>query len=220
MSSNKLVFIDLGLADYLETHKLMLRLVERRSAGEIPDTVLLLEHPDVYTLGRRGLEENVLDRSLPVYRVERGGDATYHGPGQLVVYPIISLHENRLGVGDLVKLLEEAVIMLLKEYGVSAGRVQGKPGVWVGGRKIASIGMALKNWVAYHGLALNINTDLAKFRGIRPCGMDSETMTSLQALTGRSVDMAEAKRKFIRAFSTLAAKTPLVVEDLSGLVGI
>ncbi|MEM2871112.1 MAG: lipoyl(octanoyl) transferase LipB [Candidatus Caldarchaeum sp.] len=220
MSSNKLVFIDLGLADYLETHKLMLRLVERRSAGEIPDTVLLLEHHDVYTLGRRGLEENVLDRSLPVYRVERGGDATYHGPGQLVVYPIISLHENRLGVGDLVKLLEEAVIMLLKEYGVSAGRVQGKPGVWVGGRKIASIGMALKNWVAYHGLALNINTDLAKFRGIRPCGMDSETMTSLQALTGRSVDMAEAKRKFIRAFSTLAAKTPLVVEDLSGLVGI
>ncbi|MEM4335042.1 MAG: lipoyl(octanoyl) transferase LipB, partial [Candidatus Caldarchaeum sp.] len=168
----------------------------------------------------RGLEENVLDRSLPVYRVERGGDATYHGPGQLVVYPIISLHENRLGVGDLVKLLEEAVIMLLKEYGVSAGRVQGKPGVWVGGRKIASIGMALKNWVAYHGLALNINTDLAKFRGIRPCGMDSETMTSLQALTGRSVDMAEAKRKFIRAFSTLAAKTPLVVEDLGGLVGI
>ncbi|MEM2095112.1 MAG: lipoyl(octanoyl) transferase LipB [Candidatus Caldarchaeum sp.] len=220
MSSNKLVFIDLGLADYLETHKLMLRLVERRSAGEIPDTVLLLEHHDVYTLGRRGLEENVLDRSLPVYRVERGGDATYHGPGQLVVYPIISLHENRLGVGDLVKLLEEAVIMLLKEYGVSAGRVQGKPGVWVGGRKIASIGMALKNWVAYHGLALNINTDLAKFRGIRPCGMDSETMTSLQALTGRSVDMAEAKRKFIRAFSTLAAKTPLVVEDLGGLVGI
>ncbi|MEM1942941.1 MAG: lipoyl(octanoyl) transferase LipB [Candidatus Caldarchaeum sp.] len=220
MSSNKLVFIDLGLADYLETHRLMLRLVERRSAGEIPDTVLLLEHHDVYTLGRRGLEENVLDRSLPVYRVERGGDATYHGPGQLVVYPIISLQENRLGVGDLVKLLEEAVIMLLKEYGVSAERVQGKPGVWVGGRKIASIGMALKNWVAYHGLALNINTDLAKFRGIRPCGMDSETMTSLQAITGRSFDMAEAKRKFIRVFSTLAAKTPLVVEELDGLVGI
>ncbi|MEM4153410.1 MAG: lipoyl(octanoyl) transferase LipB [Candidatus Caldarchaeum sp.] len=214
MSSNKLAFIDLGLADYLETHKLMLRLVERRSAGEIPDTVLLLEHPDVYTLGRRGLEENVLDRSLPVYRVERGGDATYHGPGQLVVYPIISLQENRLGVGELVKLLEDAVIMLLEDYGVSAVRVEGKPGVWVGGRKIASIGMALKNWVSYHGLALNINTDLAKFRGIRPCGMDSETMTSLQALTGRSVDMAEVKRKFIRAFSTLAAKAPLVVEGI------
>ncbi|MEM2973374.1 MAG: lipoyl(octanoyl) transferase LipB [Candidatus Caldarchaeum sp.] len=214
MSSSKLAFIDLGLADYVETHKLMLRLVERRSAGEIPDTVLLLEHPDVYTLGRRGLEENVLDRSLPVYRVERGGDATYHGPGQLVVYPIISLQENRLGVGELVKLLEDAVIMLLEEYGVSAVRVEGKPGVWVGGRKIASIGMALKNWVSYHGLALNINTDLAKFRGIRPCGMDSETMTSLQALTGRSVDMAEVKRKFIRAFSTLAAKAPLVVEGI------
>ncbi|MEM4560738.1 MAG: lipoyl(octanoyl) transferase LipB [Candidatus Caldarchaeum sp.] len=214
MSSSKLAFIDLGLADYVETHKLMLRLVERRSAGEIPDTVLLLEHPDVYTLGRRGLDENVLDRSLPVYRVERGGDATYHGPGQLVVYPIISLQENRLGVGELVKLLEDAVIMLLEEYGVSAVRVEGKPGVWVGGRKIASIGMALKNWVSYHGLALNINTDLAKFRRIRPCGMDSETMTSLQALTGRSVDMAEVKRKFIRAFSTLAAKTPLVVEGI------
>ncbi|MEM1936801.1 MAG: lipoyl(octanoyl) transferase LipB [Candidatus Caldarchaeum sp.] len=214
MSSSKLAFIDLGLADYVETHKLMLRLVERRSAGEIPDTVLLLEHPDVYTLGRRGLEENVLDRSLPVYRVERGGDATYHGPGQLVVYPIISLQENRLGVGELVKLLEDAVIMLLEDYGVSAVRVEGKPGVWVGGRKIASIGMALKNWVSYHGLALNINTDLAKFRGIRPCGMDSETMTSLQALTGRSVDMAEVKRKFIRAFSTLAAKAPLVVEGI------
>ncbi|MCS7129602.1 MAG: lipoyl(octanoyl) transferase LipB [Candidatus Caldarchaeum sp.] len=210
MSSDRIDFIDLGLADYLETHKLMLMLVERRVKNEIRDTVLMLEHPDVYTLGRRGLEENVLDKSIPVYRVERGGDATYHGPGQLVVYPIISLAENKLGVADLVKTLEEAVIRVLAEYGVEACRVDGKPGVWVSGKKIASIGLALKNWVSYHGLAFNVNTDLEKFKGIRPCGMDSDVMTSLHMLKGRRIDMAGIKQSFAENLASLLNKQYLV----------
>ncbi|MEM4280945.1 MAG: lipoyl(octanoyl) transferase LipB [Candidatus Caldarchaeum sp.] len=210
MSSDKIVFVDVGLVEYLEALKLQHELVEKRAAGKISDTVLLLEHYDVYTLGRRGLEENILDRSIPVYRVERGGDATYHGPGQLVVYPIVSLNENGLGVAEFVKLLEETCILLLADFGVDAQRVEGKPGVWVAGRKIASIGMAVKNWVTYHGLALNVNSDLAKFRGIRPCGMDPDLMTSMQQLLGRKMEMDEVKRIFTRHFSSLMGrKRPL-----------
>ncbi|MCS6769404.1 MAG: lipoyl(octanoyl) transferase LipB [Candidatus Caldarchaeum sp.] len=210
MSSDRIDFIDLGLSDYLDTHRLMLKLVDRRVAGKIPDTVLLLEHPDVYTLGRRGLEENVLDKSIPLYRVERGGDATYHGPGQLVVYPIISLAENKLGVADLVKTLEESVIRVLAEYGVKASRVDGKPGVWVDGRKIASIGLALKNWVSYHGLAFNVNTDLEKFKGIKPCGMDSDVMTSLHIIKGHRIELAGVKKLFAETLASLLKKQYLV----------
>ncbi len=211
MSSSNIVFQDLGLMDYLEALELQHRLVEKRIAGEIHDTVLLLEHSDVYTLGRRGLEENIIDRSIPVYRVERGGDATYHGPGQLVVYPIVNLNENRLGVAEFVRILETVCINMLSRYGIRAELVEKKPGVWVNGKKIASIGLAVKNWVTYHGLALNINTDLSKFYGIRPCGMDPDMMTSLHILLGRRIELEEVKKGFAYFFSKALGKNPVLV---------
>jgi lipoate-protein ligase B len=210
MSSNEVCFYDLGLIEYREAHIIMLNLLQKRIANEIGDTVLLLEHFDVYTLGRKGVEENVIDRTIPVYRVERGGDATYHGPGQLVAYPIVSLTALGLGVADFVHLLEEACIRLLKGYGVDAGRVEGKPGVWVGGKKIASIGLAVKNWVTYHGIALNVNTDLTKFYGIKPCGMDAETMTSMERVLGRKVSITEVKKAFAFELARLLDRVPVL----------
>ncbi len=212
MSLNKKIYFhDLGLIEYREAHRVMLNLLQRRIENEIGDTVLLLEHFDVYTLGRKGVEENVIDRTIPVYRVERGGDATYHGPGQLVAYPIVSLTALGLGVADFVHLLEEACISLLKDYGVEAGRVEGKPGVWVGGKKIASIGLAVKNWVTYHGIALNVNTDLTKFYGIRPCGMEAETMTSMEKVLGRKVAISEVKKGFTSELARLLDREPVLV---------
>ncbi|MCS7133299.1 MAG: lipoyl(octanoyl) transferase LipB [Candidatus Caldarchaeum sp.] len=208
MSRGRLFFIDLGLIDYGICHRLMIDLVDKRAAGQIDDTVLLLEHNDVYTLGRRGSEENIFIKSIPVYRVERGGDATYHGPGQLVAYPIVSLNELGVGVADFVNIVEEAVIKVLSDFGVRGERVERKPGVWVGGRKVASVGMAVKNWVTYHGVALNVNTDLTKFNGIRPCGMDAQIMTSMAAILGKNVDIAEVKKRFMTWFSSLLKKEP------------
>ncbi|MDW8083689.1 MAG: lipoyl(octanoyl) transferase LipB [Candidatus Caldarchaeum sp.] len=208
MSPNEIIFIDLGTVEYGLCHRLMLKLLEERVANEIGDTVLLLEHQDVYTLGRRGRDENIFDRSIPVYKVERGGDATYHGPGQLVVYPIVSLAELKLGVAEFVNLLEEATIRTLADFSISAGRVEGKPGVWVTQRKIASIGLAVKNWVTYHGLALNVNTDLSKFDGIRPCGMESHVMTSMARIKGESLNISDVKKSLIVHFSSLLGKKP------------
>ncbi|MCS7109859.1 MAG: lipoyl(octanoyl) transferase LipB [Candidatus Caldarchaeum sp.] len=208
MFRDRLLFLDLGLIDYVVCHTLMLELVEKRAAGQIDDTILLLEHNDVYTLGRRGSEENVFVKSIPVYRVERGGDATYHGPGQLVAYPIISLNELGVGVADFVHIVEEAVIKVLSDFGIMGERVERKPGVWVGGRKVASVGMAVKNWVTYHGVALNVNTDLAKFNGIKPCGMEAQIMTSMAAILGKNVDMAAVKKRFVTRFAELLEKEP------------
>lgn len=209
MSRDEIVFLDFGLLDYMECHAKMLKLVEKRINQEVGDIVILVEHPHVYTLGRKGREENILDRSVPVYRVERGGDATYHGPGQLVAYPIIDLNRLAVTVAGFVHLLEEVVIKVLHDFSIEAERVEGYPGVWVKGRKIASIGLAVKQWVTYHGIALNVNTDLSKFMGIRPCGMDSEIMTSMEKILGRKVDMAKVKKSFVKHLSQKLGKNPV-----------
>jgi len=194
LRGGELTCIDLGLVEYSRVWRLQLRLVEKRISGEVGDVLILVEHPHVFTLGRRGDENNILDKSIPVYRVERGGDATYHGPGQLVAYPIVNLNELGLGVREFVNLLEEVCISVLGKLGVGAGRVEGKPGVWVKGRKIVSIGLAIRHWVTYHGLAFNVNTDLSYFFKIRPCGMDSDVMTSLQQVTGQTHDLSHVKQ--------------------------
>ena len=184
--------VDLGLIEYREAHKLQLRLVEERLRGG-DDTLLLLEHPHVITLGKRAKNMEIPARDIPVIRVERGGEATYHGPGQLIGYTIVDLRERRLGVWEYVRMLEEVLIKVLREYGVNAGRREKAPGVWIGDKKIASIGLALKHWVTYHGFALNVSTDLSYFRLIRPCGFDPDVMTSLERVLGRRVDMREIK---------------------------
>ena len=198
----KVTLLDLGRRGYPEVWQLQRRLVEERAAGATGDTLILVEHDHVITLGRKTSPENFRPQDVPVFQVERGGDATYHGPGQLVGYPIVKMDVP--DVRRFVRLLEEVLILTAKRFSVQAERKDGHPGVWVGERKLASIGVAVTNWVTYHGFALNVNTDLGYFHLIRPCGLDPETMTSMKAILQHEVDMelvkAEVKRNFASVF--------------------
>ncbi|MCS7126359.1 MAG: lipoyl(octanoyl) transferase LipB [Aigarchaeota archaeon] len=190
--------IDLGLMDYEQSHNLQLRLVEERIEEKISDTLLLLEHPHVITLGRKMKDADLKIEGIPVYRVERGGEATYHGPGQLVGYLIINLNSSNMSVKELVWNIEEVLIKTLKEFNIYANRVDGYPGVWVGGKKIASIGLALKWWITFHGFALNVNTDLNYFKLINPCGLDPDVMTSMEKILRSKVDMDAVKKIIVK----------------------
>jgi len=196
-------WIDLGYMDYGKSLEIQRIIVEKRQVNALPDVLLTVEHPHVYTIGRRGKIEDVSQMTIPIVRVERGGSVTYHGPGQLVAYPIIKLDETQMDVHQLVNMLEEVGIHLLKDYNVVAERVVGKPGVWVKGKKIASIGLAIKNWVTYHGIAININVDLRYFHAIKPCGFSPDLITSLNEILGREVSMNEIKQKFIQHFAKI-----------------
>ena len=193
----QLKIIRLGRVDYKEALDIQEKLLAKRQAGEIADVLLLLEHPPVLTLGRRGKYSNILlkddelrEKGVGVYEVNRGGDVTYHGPGQIVGYPIIDLNGYGKDIKDFVWKVEEVFIRLLKEqYGISAYRDTDKyTGVWVGNGKITAIGIAVKRWVTMHGFAFNVNTDLESFKWINPCGITDRGVTSLQLLLGRPLD--------------------------------
>ncbi|HDJ67109.1 MAG TPA: lipoyl(octanoyl) transferase LipB [Nitrososphaeria archaeon] len=192
--AEKLLVVDLGLIDYQKAHSLQLKLVELRSKGKIPDILLLLEHEHVITLGRRLKSMDLKLPNVPVYKIERGGEATYHGPGQLVGYTIIDLEELGIDVWEYVWRIEEILIRTIKEFGLNGYRIKKYPGVWVNGRKIASIGLALSHWITYHGFALNVNTDLRYFKLIKPCGLSPEMMTSIQRELGRKIDLEKVKQ--------------------------
>lgn len=198
--------VDLGIVPYEEAWDLQHRLVERRAADEIPDTLLLLEHSHVVTLGRRGTREDVLDPTLPVVAIERGGEATYHGPGQLVGYPIMKL-ADRLDVKRYVRDLEEVLIRASRGFGVDAERDPRQSGVWVRGRKLGSIGIAIHRNVTYHGFAQNVNTDLSYFAKIRPCGFDGSVMTSMEKELGAFVRMEAFKDAVAGAFAEVFGST-------------
>ena len=180
---------DLGTVGYAEAAELQRRLVERRRAGEISDTLLLLEHPHVFTLGRTARREHLL--ALPpeveLHTSNRGGDITYHGPGQLVGYPILDLGAIRKDVVWYVRSLEGALIAALAEFGFAAGRRTGFTGVWVGERKIAAIGVHISRWVTSHGFALNVDPDLRYFQFIVPCGIHDYGVTSIAQVLGAQV---------------------------------
>lgn len=190
--------LDLGLIDYEKAHNLQLSLVEERIDGRSPDTLLLLEHDHVITLGRRMKESKLVVEGIPVYHVERGGEATYHGPGQLVGYFIVNLNLINKSIGEFVWSIEELLIRSLKEFNIEAGRLEGYPGVWVGRMKIASIGLALKWWITYHGFALNVNTKLEYFKLINPCGLDPDIMTSMEKIIGRKIEMESVKKTLVK----------------------
>jgi len=173
----------LGRTRYEEAHALQLELVDARSEGRTGDVLILTEHDPVVTVGRGARREELGGLDVPIVEVERGGEATYHGPGQLVAYPILRLPEGRRDLHAYLRDLEEVVIAVLAEFGLHGGRVAGKTGVWVDDRKICSIGVAVRRWVTYHGLALNLHVDLEGFRGFRPCGLDADLMTRLADLT-------------------------------------
>jgi lipoate-protein ligase B len=194
--------VDLGFCKYEPVWRLQLKLVELRSSLEIPDVLLLVEHDHVFTFGRRASVDDIMEAKVPVFRVERGGGVTYHGPGQLVGYPIINLDLMGLDVKQYVHKLEEVLVKTLRRFNVEAGTKEGYPGVWVGEKKVASIGIAIRNWVAFHGFALNINPDMSYFRCIRPCGMQPEVMTSIKELLGTSPGMEDVKEALIKEFET------------------
>ena len=199
---------DLGRRDYQEVWQLQRELVEERRAGRIADTLLLCEHDEVITVGRRsGARGNILSPGIPVVEVERGGDVTYHGPGQLVGYPILLLDEDERDLHAYLRHLEEAHLRLCADLGLAGRREPGWTGVWVGERKLVSLGVAVRRWVTYHGFALNVATDLSRFFAINPCGLDAAVMTSLSALLGRPVTLDEVKPRLVSHLGEVLGRT-------------
>ena len=209
--------LDLGRRGYEEVWELQKWLVRERANNESPDTLILVEHEHVITLGRRTSAENIGHQgAIPVYSIERGGDATYHGPGQLVGYPIQKLQAH--DVHRYLRMLEEVLIRATRSYGIASERIDGRTGVWVGSnKKIASIGVAVSDWVTYHGFALNVNTDLSYFHLIKPCGLDPEMISSMAKVLERPVEMREVKARVIEDFSSVFEMELLPV-TLDGLL--
>jgi len=202
---------NLGLMEYQVAYNLQTRLVEhRRHLGPGNDTFLMVEHPSVYTLGRRGGREFLMvseaflaEKKIAVVPIERGGVITYHGPGQLVIYPIIHLKQAGLSVADYVSILEELMIALAADVGVTAARDERNHGVWVGNNKLGSIGIAIRHGVSFHGLALNVNLSLEPFNWINPCGLTGVRMTSLSSETGSEVAMSQVTARLQEHLETL-----------------
>lgn len=189
----------LGLRDYEEAYLLQKKLVEARIRQAIPDTLLLVEHPPVFTLGRgvqgeqfRVPASQVEALEVKVILVDRGGQVTYHGPGQLVGYPIFDLARHRQDLHWMLWSLEEVLIRFLKDFGIRGERRKSYPGVWVGRKKIAAVGIGVRRWVTYHGFALNVNPDLSYFRFIYPCGIRDCGVTSLAGILGEGIEISRA----------------------------
>ena len=202
----------LGRVAYAEALALQRTLVEQRRAGTIPDTLLLVEHPHVLTLGVRGdggrshilaTADALATRGIEVHETGRGGDITYHGPGQVVGYPIIDLNPDRRDVHRYVRDLETVLIRTAADYGIAAGRIEGLTGVWAGNEKLAAIGVRIARWITSHGFALNVATDLDYFDLIVPCGIADRGVTSLSRLASRMIATAEVEERIIEHFANV-----------------
>jgi lipoyl(octanoyl) transferase len=205
----------LGLVPYAEGLELQRALVEDRKADRIPDTLLLLQHPHVVTIGVKkdgrahilATPEQLASRGVDVFESGRGGDVTYHGPGQIVGYPIMDLNPDRRDVHRYVRDLEEVMIRAARRFGVEAGRATGLTGAWVGDEKLAAIGVRIARWVTSHGFAFNVSTDLSHFGLIVPCGITDKGVTSLEKLTGRPVAMEDVETAVVEAFTAVFDRT-------------
>ena len=200
----------LGLIGYDEALALQRELVEQRRTDTVPDLLLLLEHPPVITLGVRSeiaranvvaTDERLADLGIAVHETGRGGDVTYHGPGQVVGYPIIDLRPDRCDVHKYVRDLEDVMIRTCADYGVTAGRISGLSGTWVGSEKIGAIGIRISRWITSHGFAFNVSTNLDHFRLIVPCGISDRGVTSLGKVARRSISMREVEDTIVRRFA-------------------
>lgn len=222
-SQNKLFnIIDLGLVDYLRADRIQREILAEVKAGVSQNSLILAEFFKVFTIGRSGSEDNILtspdflkEEGIDIYKVNRGGDITCHNPGQLVAYPIFNLSNFRKDIGWFLRSLEEVVIRALSAYNICGERKSGFTGVWVGEKKIASIGIAVSKWVTYHGMALNVNNDLSIFDYINPCGIKSCKAASVAELKGEAMDMEELKRNIMEQFTTIfteIASSPLTSE--------
>lgn len=196
---------------YARVHELQQELVAQRVAGAIGDAILVGEHERVVTLGR-GTKGPVGALPIPVVAIERGGQATWHGPGQLVAYPIVSLVERRRSIRDYLHALEEAIVRTVAPFGIAAQRKEGATGVWVGERKLASIGVAVRRFVTWHGLALNVAPDLSDFRLIRPCGFEPDVMTSMAELLGSAPPLDEVRQRLVMELVAVLELAPPIWE--------
>ena len=204
------LYVDLPLTDYMEAWRLQKELVAARTNKTInDDVVLLLEHPPVFTIGRRGGRENLTvteeflkEAGIPVVEIERGGNITFHGPGQLVVYPIIRLENAGLDIGEFITLLEEVMLKTASVFGVSAGRSSLSRGIWVGNNKLGSIGICVRRGIAFHGLALNVNLSLEPFGWIYPCGLHGIKVTSMERELFHKLSMEQVRRTMMQAVET------------------
>jgi len=200
--------VEWGLRDYRESLDAMRSMVRSRREGQVGDTMILVEHPPVVTVGVEGDDGSAAAAGLPVVNVERGGRATYHGPGQLVGYPIVDLAARGQDVRRFVHDVEEVVVRSVAEFGVAAGHVSGRRGVWVDSeRKIASIGIAVDHWVTFHGFALNVDPDLDAFGRFHPCGFAGSVMTSLSRETGRNIRVAEVVPHVVSAWQAVFSRS-------------
>lgn len=202
------MILDLGMIEYEEAWKIQRELVAERRLGRIEDSIMVVEHPAVVTIGRSGSRKNLLVEEdtlikdkIRVMQVDRGGDITFHSPGQLVAYPVIDLKKRVRDLHNYLRGLEGIIIAFLEKYGVKAVRRKEATGVWVKDEKIAFIGVAAKDWVTYHGLSININNNTGFFSMMNPCGMEGLKVTSLGRIIKRAVPMAEAKKMFLREFN-------------------
>lgn len=224
----KVQVVELGTMRYAEALQRQRETFERVKHHETLDTLFLVEHPHVYTLGSQTDKSNLLytsaeleARGIEVFEIERGGDITYHGYGQLVVYPILNLHHFYLDVHRYLRDLEEVVIRTLQTFGVKAERKshpnpkKNYTGVWVGNEKICAIGVKFSQWTTMHGLALNVNTDLSFFNGIVPCGISEMGVTSLAKVLGRRVEMSHVADTLVRAFQDVF-EVELLIEEQNG----
>ncbi|MEM1452707.1 MAG: lipoyl(octanoyl) transferase LipB [Planctomycetota bacterium] len=203
-AAEALEVVDLGRRPYEEVHALQEERLARRIRGEVPDALFLVEHDPVVTRGRRSADGDTADVPFPVVSIERGGEATYHGPGQLVAYPIVALPEGRRDLHRYLRDLEGVVIDALASLGIEGRREEGSTGVWIGDSKVCSIGVSVRRWVTWHGLAVNVTTDLEAFRSFQPCGLSPDVMTRVADHTGSPADpdelMARMKSAIVEAF--------------------
>jgi lipoate-protein ligase B len=215
MSQAPLWVVQAGTVPYDEAVALQERIHRARREGTVPDVLLLLQHPAVITLGRGAHEEHLLldrqaleARGVQVRETARGGDVTYHGPGQLVGYPIFDLHDHGKDVHRYLRNVEEALIRALAAFGLEAGRVPKLTGVWVGSEKVAAIGVGVRHWVTWHGFALNVSTDMDAFKLIVPCGIRDRGVTSLERLLSRTVPEVEVTEAVVGAFGEVFNLAP------------
>ncbi len=216
-TSKILYYSDLGLIDYRKAWDLQKDIFAKRLKNEVYDTFFLLEHPNTYTLGKVADKKNLIsskdfliEHNINVLEIDRGGDITYHGPGQIVGYPIIDLKNWRKDTHLYLRLLEEVIIKTCNDFGLKAGRKKGLTGVWIKERKICAIGIKINRWITMHGFAFNVNTDLSLFKGIIPCGIKDKEVTSLARELDKKFDIQEVKEvlknNFIELFNYSSVK--------------
>ncbi len=220
MENKTLTYCDLGFIDYKESWELQQEIHKKRVSNEVEDTFFLLEHPNTYTLGKTAHKENLVgseeylkQNQISVYDIDRGGDITYHGPGQIVGYPIIDLNNWYKDTHKYLRALEEVIIKTCSNYGIDCERNEKHTGVWIGDRKIAAIGIKVSRWITMHGFAFNVNTDLNLFNGIIPCGIQDKSVTSLSKELKSEIGIQEVKEKLLINFTRLFDYTSVVSRD-------